>query len=414
MLERGVRVPGPGTLAPLLEALELSESERLDLQQATWSTVPTSPNVEPPQTSASTLVGRSAEQAQIDAFLARSAPALLVVGDAGTGKTRLLEDARRLAVARGITTLAAGSNPNPASAPRSYAPLLDALSGFVHIQAPRRLRGLLHGCEWLARLLPELLDMGVVAPEVRLSAEQERRQIFRATARFLTQSAGPGGALLVLDDLQSASTEALDLLAFLLSGPTRVRLLGAYRPGDIGSLHPPAALVANLLHRDDLELIHLQPLNSVEARHLMLNLLPPTATDDQRVADAVRLSDGVPLYLVCFARSLRGQLIAEAQSGHASAEPPRLGLPTGLVEVVRRQLAYLPAGSHEVLRATARAEAQAVHRAELLATTHQSEATLQLTLEHLVRIGLLREVEPDLFRVHHQVVRLVAANVSLA
>src|SRR5260370_9844720 len=66
MLERGVRVPGPGTLAPLVEALELSESERLELQQATWSTLPPSPNVEPPQTLASTLVGPSAQHAQIE------------------------------------------------------------------------------------------------------------------------------------------------------------------------------------------------------------------------------------------------------------------------------------------------------------------------------------------------------------
>jgi predicted ATPase len=414
MLERGVRLPGPGTLAPLLEALELNESERLELQQATWGTFPSSPPVEQPQTSASTLVGRSAEQTQIDDFLTRSAPALLVVGDAGIGKTRLLEDARRLAVARGITTLAAGSNPNPTSPPRSYAPLLDALSGFVHIQSARRLRGLLHGCEWMARLLPELLDVGIVPPEVRLSAEQERRLIFRAVARFLTQSAGPGGALLVLDDLQSASTEALDLLAFLLSGPTRVRLLGAYRPGDLASMHPPSALVANLLHRDDLELVQLQPLNAAQSRQMIVNLLPPTASDDQRVADAVRLSDGVPLYLVCFARSLRGQLIAEAQTGRASAEPSQLGLPTGLVEIVRRQLAYLPPVSYEVLRATARAEAHVVQRAELVAVNHQSEATLQSALEHLVRIGLLREVEPNEFRVNHQVVRLVAASVSLA
>src|SRR5438094_5203717 len=47
MLERGVRLPGPGTLGPLLEALELSESERLDLQEATRSTRPATDPVEP-------------------------------------------------------------------------------------------------------------------------------------------------------------------------------------------------------------------------------------------------------------------------------------------------------------------------------------------------------------------------------
>jgi transcriptional regulator with XRE-family HTH domain len=415
MLERGVRMPGPGTLAPLLEALELSEPERLDLQRATWSTRPSGPAFEPPPLgSRSTLVERQPEQAELHAFLASDDPAMFVVGDTGIGKTRLLEEARRLAVARGITTLAAGSNSNPTGTTHAYTPILDALSGFVHAQSPRRLRGLLHGCEWLARLLPELLDLDISPPELRLSAEQERRQVFRAVARFLTQSAGASGTLLVLDDLESAGADVPDLVAFLLSRRIRVRLLGAYRPGDLSRLHPLAGLVTQLLHRDDLGLIHLQPLSPDGSRRLLTNMLPAMAPDDRRLEDAVCLSEGVPLYLVCFARALRAQAFADSQARLAPTNGSVPTLPPALVEIVRHQLAQLPPIGQEVLRVMARGAAPALNRDDLVSAVQHPDATVQLALEQLVRVGMLREVEPDVFCITRRVVRMIAATMTLA
>jgi transcriptional regulator with XRE-family HTH domain len=415
MLERGVRLPGPGTLAPLLEALELSEPERLDLQRATWSARPSSPTFDPPPLgSRLELVERDAEQSLLGGFVNSDEPALFLVGEAGIGKTRLLEEARRLAVARGITTLAAGANGCPSGAPYPYAPILDALSAFVHAQSPRRLRGLLHGCEWLARLLPELLDMDIAPPDVHLPPDQERRQVFRAVARFLTQSAGPAGTLLVLDDLQSAGPEVFELLGYLLTRPIRVRLLGAYRPGDLPPIHPLASLVSQLLHRDDLGLIHLQPLSPDGARRLMTNMLPTLPPNDRRLEDAVCLSDGIPLYLVCFARGLRPQLYASTPAHTTASNGVQSHLPTGLVEIVRSQLARVSAPCRELLRAIARGATPSLSRETLVGSVQQPEPTVQNALDELVRLEMLREVEPDKFAFTHQVVRMVAATTSLA
>ena len=52
------------------------------------------------------------------------------------------------------------------------------------------------------RLLPELAETRVVSPPIwTLPAEQERRLMFAAVARYLAQVAGPVGTQLVLDDL---------------------------------------------------------------------------------------------------------------------------------------------------------------------------------------------------------------------
>src|SRR5207245_1637785 len=95
-----------------------------------------------------------------------------------------------------------------------YAPLLGALQRHIRDQAPVRLRADLQGCAWLVRLLPELAAGSIEPlPAWTLPPEQERRLMFEAVAHFVANVAGPAGTLLVLDDLQWAGGDALDLLA---------------------------------------------------------------------------------------------------------------------------------------------------------------------------------------------------------
>ena len=63
------------------------------------------------------------------------------------------------------------------------------------------------------RLLPELAGGPIEpVPHWLLTPEQERRLMGQAVERFLVNIAGPAGTLLVLDDLQWAGSDALDLL----------------------------------------------------------------------------------------------------------------------------------------------------------------------------------------------------------
>src|SRR5205807_2904988 len=104
-----------------------------------------------------------------------------------------------------------------------YAPLLGAVKCYIQGQAPVHLRADLAGCAWLVRLLPELADGPIEPlPAWILPPEHERRLMFEAVARFLANVAGPAGTLLVLDDLQWASPDALDLLATLVRSATEM------------------------------------------------------------------------------------------------------------------------------------------------------------------------------------------------
>src|SRR5207248_9091495 len=99
--------------------------------------------------------------------------------------------------------------------------------------------------------------------------------------------AGPAGALLVLDDLQWAGPDALDLLATLArsavpsppqawgprAGARPLRVVGAYRDTEVGPQEPLAALLADLAHGGLALHRALAPLPRHEAERLLDGLL---------------------------------------------------------------------------------------------------------------------------------------------
>ena len=70
--------------------------------------------------------------------------------------------------------------------------------------------------------------------------------MFRAVGRYLANVAGPAGTLLVLDDLQWAGPDALDLLATLAHTAAGVRIVGAYRDTEVRPADPLGLLLADL------------------------------------------------------------------------------------------------------------------------------------------------------------------------
>src|SRR5579871_510800 len=186
----------------------------------------------------------------------------------------------RQAVAGGMTVLTGGCQRRGNQEP--YAPLLEALEQFLRARTPLHLRAELEGCAWLVRLLPELAEGSLPPlPSATLAVEQERRLMFGAVGRFLANVAGPRGILLLLDDLQWAGADALDLLATLArsSATVPLRVIGAYRDTEVDQAHPLQVLLADLAHRGLAAYHRLDPLRPEEAAHLLGDLLSDESMD---------------------------------------------------------------------------------------------------------------------------------------
>jgi hypothetical protein len=165
------------------------------------------------------FVGRALELGTLDTRLERAIAGagslVIVAGDAGIGKTRMLREFTAAARARGALTLWGSSFEGDWHPP--YGPWVEALGEAGRSVGRARLRAALgRGAPVLARLVPELDaaiggDAGTMAA---LSPEEERFRLYDAVARFLVAVARQQPTVLVLDDLHWTDRDSLQLLAY--------------------------------------------------------------------------------------------------------------------------------------------------------------------------------------------------------
>lgn len=201
------------------------------------------------------LIGRAAHVQALTRCIAEACAGrgqvVLVVGEAGIGKTRLVAEAMAHAANDGLLVLQGHCFEPDRLLP--YAPLLDLLRAMMAAQSPQAL--LDHagpaGPE-LARLLPELtvlLPDG--APPAAVDPAQEKRRLFEALACVFVSLAGRAPLLVVIEDLHWGDDTSLDFLLHLARRTAALPLLlvCTYRNDEI---HPGLQHVLAGLDRERL------------------------------------------------------------------------------------------------------------------------------------------------------------------
>jgi DNA-binding CsgD family transcriptional regulator len=253
------------------------------------------------------LVGREAELARLDGALRQAqrgaGSIVLLSGEAGVGKTRLVADL----AARSDATLLRGAATHGAAAP--YGPVVAALRSHLRSN-PDGLADCGPLRTQLALLLPELGDPAPAA---------DRAALFEAIRCAFADVAADGHALVVLDDLQWSDQATLELLA-ALADPLRdlpVLAIAAYRSDGLARDHGVRRLRHDLRRAGQLEELVLGPLDAGGTSELVAQTLgEPVAL---ALARAIHdRTEGIPFFVEELAAALR--VSGAVQSGRRGLE----------------------------------------------------------------------------------------------
>jgi DNA-binding CsgD family transcriptional regulator/tetratricopeptide (TPR) repeat protein len=313
------------------------------------------------------IVGRDRELERIDQareHAAEGRPGIVIVrGEAGIGKTRLVEETIDRSRAEGSPILR-GACLDLQGEGLPYLPFVEAIRNFVRT-TPRDAA--------IAALGPAAPDLAAIVPEIgAITGETDERhdaagepprtgvdraRLFERVLGFLERLGRDGPVIAVIEDVQWVDPATHDLVSFLVRNVTRERVVAILtcRTDDLPPGHPVLAWLAELGRAPGATRIDLGRLTRADIER-QLAAMNGTAVDHAVVRSIWRRSEGHPLFAE--------ELLAAAGAPDGAGQP-------ALLDVLLSRVAGLDDDSRTVVRAIAVAGAPVDERllGELLGRT---------------------------------------------
>jgi DNA-binding CsgD family transcriptional regulator len=330
------------------------------------------------------LIGRRAELRLLTERLTEAregtSRTVLVGGDAGIGKSRLLSTFARSARDAGAHVLA-GTCEEHFGDPMPYGPLLEILETFGREYGERL------GGPAYQRLIDffDLDGPGMTSPQ----------QVFLAVRRMLDHVGADTPVVLIIEDLHWADPSTLDLVRHLAQArpeDRRLLLVCSYRPRDPGRDDPFRQLLAGATFLRRTERIELPGFTLPELREF-LTAEQGARVDPRLVERCFDWSDGIPFHAE--------QLVAAG----ALDNPDDLQLPADTRSVVLARLSGLGPDALRVLRVAAVAGRAVSRRLLRRVSGLPSEALGAAVQECFDRQMLVTGRDEDLYRFRHALLR---------
>ena len=327
----------------------------------------------PPRLRQPEFVGRETELARLLAAWRRvtngEGSGFLIVGDAGSGKSRFVSEfLQRAPSISAPLTLSGQERPTAVSVP--YASIAEALRPALN--APGLSGASQHLLAEAARLLPELRDQFDLPQPAELGDDTERVRFFEGIAALIDAIAYEQPVCLILEDLHHASGSTVELVRYLgrRLQKSPVLIIATWSVNGRPESHPSA---------EGFERIEIAPLSVAESERLIDSVLEPgeVSVDDRR--RLAGLSAGAPLRALELAERAREGDVAPA-------------LPVTFRDVLWRRLQQCDPHEQRLFVAAA-LFTQAVSIRLLAAAAHVSESAALEGVLSLERRGLLIQRE---------------------
>jgi len=356
------------------------------------------------------LVGRTQEMDTLERALHSAqrgaGQCIVIAGEAGVGKSRLLSEICRRAEVELFLILRGYCFEQDAAFP--YAPLVDALRTHLARYAPLEINERLgHFAPEIVKLLPEMaLVLPDLQPSPALDPEAEKRRLFESLIGFFIRLAAMQPLLLILEDLHWSDKVSLDFLQlFVRRLPAHpILLLASYRQEEapLPLTHLLAQFDRERLARE----IALAPLTRPNV-DLMLRAIfdLPHPVKTEFLDLLYPLTEGNPFLIEEVLKALIATREIYYTAGHWERKPIReLRIPRSVQDTVQRRTSQLSRAAQEVLTLAA-AAGRRFGFALLRELTAMNDQELLPLIQQLIAAQLLVEESADQFAFRHALTR---------
>jgi ABC-type oligopeptide transport system substrate-binding subunit len=324
-----------------------------------------------PRVALSPFIGREKElaelQKRLNAAISGECQFVVVSGEPGVGKTRVLDEIENLAKARKLLVLHGRSIEQDGAFP--YQGFCEAIQEYFRLKDTSSSSG---GAIDLSDIAPDLVSLFPMLTEIseirsaatgdsklsQISGTQgpeNRTQIFELLARTLTRIAGGKPLILFLEDLHAAenSIEALQYIVRRL-GPTPTLVVGTYRSTDVDNRHPLTRMLESFRGDRRFSPLALGPFSRSEHRLFLETLIGGPELANSLIEKLYDATEGNPFFTKELVRSLldSGGISKDSTGAWSLAAATDLTtneLPATIQQAVEKRIERLPEEQREIL-----------------------------------------------------------------
>ena len=355
----------------------------------------------PISTAGRTNVGREVQRAQMGRAYARVKEGrgiiLAITGEAGIGKTSLLEDFIAELGDRGEKpVVGCGRCSQRLAGDEPYLPILEALESLLHPQSGPSFAGIMKTVAptWYGLVGGDSVETSGngEAREKAPAASQERMK--REFAALVQELSRLQPLVLFIDDLHWADISTIDILNYLAGrfSETRVLVLGSYRPSDMALRGHPFLHIRNDLQSRGMFMEIVVPFLTVEDVERYLELEFPGHGFPSDFASVIHAkTEGSPLFMADLVRYLHdtGGIVDEDGKwalARSLPEQPR-ELPESVRGMIQRKIEQVEDRDRRLL-AAASVEGHEFDTAVITEVVEMDAADVEERLDVLERINV--------------------------
>jgi predicted ATPase len=307
------------------------------------------------------FVGREHALSRLHAWLEKArlgeSQVVFVTGEAGIGKTTLLEAFARSVASAGTVRICSGQCLEQYGMSEGYLPVLDAIRQLCrdNAQVVEVLRT--HAPMWLMQM-PSLVTPADRELFGREAIGSTPERMLREMAEALDAMAADTPLVIVLEDLHWSDFSTLDLISYVARRRRAARLMviGTYRPAElIASGHPLKTVKQELAARRQCEELPLEYLTEEAVGQHLSARFPAHGFPADLAALIHERTEGNPLFMVNTIDHLIAERLILPQEGGwqltAPLETIKIGVPESIRQLIETLVDRLDARDQHILQA---------------------------------------------------------------